>query len=287
MQASIFSCSTAFLAWEMLAVLLLAMPSFIVLLLQQRQAQRGWGGGGHGVNEHHIKSTKQHPLKRCLCPPVGAAILHHNRFFYLKGPILSGESVKQQPSYIFSSSSQLVIFSVNVPAWLFVYWLFLGWWWWWWGYKEIKHQNTPLWSNVTIRSFPHHQFLEDSHDKPTWNGTLYPRMCPSSYSVFSLLLCPAPWPPPHNHPPTHTLLKMSQFAFKGSCTTIWSLPLWWGAVESIPTHCGFFFCYCIDLSISLSPFKSILHLNGCFAEGGGQTVNSCSNPTLQSSKASF
>lgn len=35
MQASIFSCSTAFLAWEMLAVLLLAMPSFMLLL---------WGG---------------------------------------------------------------------------------------------------------------------------------------------------------------------------------------------------------------------------------------------------
>jgi hypothetical protein len=34
MQASIFSCSTAFLAWEMLAVLLLDMPSFILQLLE-------------------------------------------------------------------------------------------------------------------------------------------------------------------------------------------------------------------------------------------------------------
>lgn len=32
MQASIFSCSTAFLAWEMLAVLLLAMLSFMLCL---------------------------------------------------------------------------------------------------------------------------------------------------------------------------------------------------------------------------------------------------------------
>ncbi|TNN62685.1 hypothetical protein EYF80_027126 [Liparis tanakae] len=32
LKASIFSCSTAFLAWEMLAVLLLAIPSFMVLL---------------------------------------------------------------------------------------------------------------------------------------------------------------------------------------------------------------------------------------------------------------
>lgn len=32
MQASIFSCSTAFLAWEMLVVLLLDMPSFIPVL---------------------------------------------------------------------------------------------------------------------------------------------------------------------------------------------------------------------------------------------------------------
>lgn len=41
MQASIFSCSTAFLAWEMLAVLLLAIPSFMVLLWHQTQAQKG------------------------------------------------------------------------------------------------------------------------------------------------------------------------------------------------------------------------------------------------------
>lgn len=35
MQASIFSCSTAFRAWEMLVVLLLDMPSFILLPLEQ------------------------------------------------------------------------------------------------------------------------------------------------------------------------------------------------------------------------------------------------------------
>lgn len=34
-QASIFSCSTAFLAWEMLVVLLLDMPSFIVWPLEE------------------------------------------------------------------------------------------------------------------------------------------------------------------------------------------------------------------------------------------------------------
>lgn len=36
MQASIFSCSTAFLAWEMLVVLLLDMPSFIPALPAER-----------------------------------------------------------------------------------------------------------------------------------------------------------------------------------------------------------------------------------------------------------
>lgn len=35
MQASIFSCSTAFLAWEMLVVLLLGMPSFILRPLKR------------------------------------------------------------------------------------------------------------------------------------------------------------------------------------------------------------------------------------------------------------
>lgn len=35
MQASIFSCSTAFLAWEMLVVLLLDMPSFILRPLER------------------------------------------------------------------------------------------------------------------------------------------------------------------------------------------------------------------------------------------------------------
>ena len=40
MQASIFSCSTAFRAWEMLAVLLLDMPSFILLPLEQPKLRR-------------------------------------------------------------------------------------------------------------------------------------------------------------------------------------------------------------------------------------------------------
>lgn len=61
MQASIFSCSTAFLAWEMLAVLLLAMPSFMALL---------WGGNVD--NKHHIKHTKwpldsPHPQQQTFC----------------------------------------------------------------------------------------------------------------------------------------------------------------------------------------------------------------------------
>lgn len=55
MQASIFSCSTAFLAWEMLAVLLLAMPSFIVLL--------SWGG-----NMCDITLNTQIVLKDPCCP---------------------------------------------------------------------------------------------------------------------------------------------------------------------------------------------------------------------------
>lgn len=42
MQASIFSCSTAFRAWEMLVVLLLDMPSFI---LRPLQAATGKGLG--------------------------------------------------------------------------------------------------------------------------------------------------------------------------------------------------------------------------------------------------
>lgn len=147
MQASIFSCSTAFLAWEMLAVLLLAIPSFIVLLLQQRHAQRGWGG-------MESMNITLNPQSNIPWSDVFALLLERpfstTTFFYLKGPILSGESVKQQPSSIFSpSSSQLVIFSVNAPAWLFIYWLFFGWWWWW-GYKETKHQSTPLCSNITI-----------------------------------------------------------------------------------------------------------------------------------------
>lgn len=56
MQASIFSCSTAFLAWEMLAVLLLAMPSFMVLLWRQTGAREG-GGERDSVNV----TLNQHP----------------------------------------------------------------------------------------------------------------------------------------------------------------------------------------------------------------------------------
>lgn len=40
-QASIFSCSTAFLAWEMLVVLLLDMTSFILLPLKHQRERAG------------------------------------------------------------------------------------------------------------------------------------------------------------------------------------------------------------------------------------------------------
>lgn len=45
MQASIFSCSTALLAWEMLVVLLLDMPSFIPLPLREAAWSQVRAGG--------------------------------------------------------------------------------------------------------------------------------------------------------------------------------------------------------------------------------------------------
>lgn len=62
MHASIFSCSTAFLAWEMLAVLLLAMPSFMVAPCNGKDRTEGSGEGrvsgerAHGVNERPIET---------------------------------------------------------------------------------------------------------------------------------------------------------------------------------------------------------------------------------------
>lgn len=49
MHASIFSCSTAFLAWEMLAVLLLDMPSFILPPLLGGGVVTGPGGVGQAA----------------------------------------------------------------------------------------------------------------------------------------------------------------------------------------------------------------------------------------------
>lgn len=81
MQASIFSCSTAFLAWEMLAVLLLTMPSFMVL--------RG--------EEAHMESMNIALNPQCsILPPsnVFASLSEQpsskaQRFIVFTGPILS------------------------------------------------------------------------------------------------------------------------------------------------------------------------------------------------------
>lgn len=135
MQASIFSCSTAFLAWEMLAVLLLAIPSFMVLLWRQAQAQRGT----HRVNEHHIKSTKQHLPWRCLCPPLEQPF--STTTFLFKGPILSGggdlfysSSILSEERALKAAAGQRFVIFQSVLMhdylfFLFFFWLFFtrGW----------------------------------------------------------------------------------------------------------------------------------------------------------------
>lgn len=145
MQASIFSCSTAFLAWEMLAVLLLAMPSFIVLLLQQRQAQRGWGG----MESLNITLNPQSniPWSDVFAPCWSSHSPPQPFFLFKRTHFVWGICYTAAKLHFFPGAASCSFFSVNAPAWLFIYWIFFGWWW---GYKEVKHQNTPLWSNVTI-----------------------------------------------------------------------------------------------------------------------------------------
>lgn len=108
MQASIFSCSTAFLAWEMLAVLLLAMPSFMVLLWRQTDAR----GGGDSVNV----TLNQHPPWRQLYPDGAATLLqpHPHPFLFtqwnLEGPILFVHLLSEEAALWASAGQRFVIF---------------------------------------------------------------------------------------------------------------------------------------------------------------------------------
>ena len=100
MQASIFSCSTAFLAWEMLAVLLLAIPSFMMLLWRHTEAQwvRGGvgGGGGHIESMNITLNPEQQPPGGLMhWPPWISHSLPQPFIFFSssnsKGPILCGD----------------------------------------------------------------------------------------------------------------------------------------------------------------------------------------------------
>lgn len=108
MQASIFSCSTAFLAWEMLAVLLLAMPSFMVLLWRQTDAREGGR-----LSERHIKSA---PPWRQLYPDGAATLLqpHPHPFLFtqwnLEGPILFVHLLSEEAALWASAGQRFVIF---------------------------------------------------------------------------------------------------------------------------------------------------------------------------------
>lgn len=151
MQASIFSCSTAFLAWEMLAVLLLAILSFMVLLWRQTRAQRV----GH-IESVNITLNPQSsiPPWRCLCPPTHIhppSILYYN-LLYVKDPFCLRESVLRQLHFIWrksfkrgSSWTAGCHFSVSAHAWLQQK---LG---------SIK-THTPLWSCML-----HHKCFAHGH----------------------------------------------------------------------------------------------------------------------------
>lgn len=67
MHASIFSCSTAFLAWEMLVVLLLDTPSFIL-----RPWNRAQGLGCCSSGVRRALCARPRPQHRQLLHPAGA-----------------------------------------------------------------------------------------------------------------------------------------------------------------------------------------------------------------------